>query len=313
MMPLSQPWLGDLEREYVRDALASGWISGTGPYVERLESSIAERIGRTHVIAVSSGTTALELALAALGIGRGDEVIVPALTFAAPAAAVLSIGATPVLCDVSKVDWTIDPAAAHACLGPRTRAAIEKVVGAVGQKRRDLPRVLGRFPDSLVQLRGVTARRAVQVPDLDGERTGHGPGVCDDAFRAAEPGRERGGHLRADGLGHLPVRQQRQDAQQTVHRKGFGQLDIGVIVLRHGQHDGNGRDRVLRTEPEHRLWHSGRMVTAHDSGECGGHRAGIDKAGVVEAAALPQLRPVRTIVVDGLQDPLFEGLGEGRR
>lgn len=123
-MPLSQPWLGDLEREYVQDALASGWISGTGPYVERLESSIAERIGRTHVIAVSSGTTALELALAALGIGRGDEVIVPALTFAAPAAAVLTVGATPVLCDVSKVDWTIDPAAAHACLGPRTRAVI---------------------------------------------------------------------------------------------------------------------------------------------------------------------------------------------
>jgi perosamine synthetase len=124
MMPLARPCLGDLEGKYVRDAVESGWLSGTGPYVERFEQSLADRTGRAHVIAVSSGTTALELALAGLGIGPGDEVIVPALTFAAPAAATLTVGATPVLCDVSTKDWTLDPDDVAAAITERTRAII---------------------------------------------------------------------------------------------------------------------------------------------------------------------------------------------
>ncbi|MFI8804433.1 MULTISPECIES: DegT/DnrJ/EryC1/StrS family aminotransferase [Micromonospora] len=123
-IPLSRPALGPLERRYVEDALASGWISGTGPYLERFEAAIAERVRRSHVVAVSSGTTALELTLAALGIGPGNEVIVPALTFVAPAAAVLTVGAVPVLCDVSPVDWTIDPVRAGDLVTSRTRAMI---------------------------------------------------------------------------------------------------------------------------------------------------------------------------------------------
>ncbi|MFI7426703.1 DegT/DnrJ/EryC1/StrS family aminotransferase [Micromonospora sp. NPDC049836] len=124
LVPLSRPSLGPREQAYVQDALASGWVSGTGPYVERFEAALAERLWRSHVVAVSSGTTALELTLAALGIGPGDEVIVPALTFAAPAAAVLTVGATPVLCDVSPADWTLDPAAAGELITAHTRAVI---------------------------------------------------------------------------------------------------------------------------------------------------------------------------------------------
>ncbi|MEU7718626.1 DegT/DnrJ/EryC1/StrS family aminotransferase [Streptomyces tibetensis] len=123
-IPLSQPSLGESESDNVRDAMSSGWISGTGAYVSAFERSLEQRTGRASATAVSSGTTALEIALSALGIGPGDEVLVPALTFAAPAAAVLTVGATPVLCDVTPSNWTIDPDAARALLTPRTRAVI---------------------------------------------------------------------------------------------------------------------------------------------------------------------------------------------
>lgn len=122
--PLSRPTLGEKESGNVRDAMASGWISGTGPYVRLFEEALERLTGRAHATAVSSGTTALEITLSALGIGSGDEVVVPALTFAAPAAAVLTVGAVPVLCDISPENWTIDPEAARALLTPRTKAVI---------------------------------------------------------------------------------------------------------------------------------------------------------------------------------------------
>ncbi|MEU5314198.1 DegT/DnrJ/EryC1/StrS family aminotransferase [Streptomyces sp. NPDC021562] len=122
--PLSQPTLGGQESENVAEAMASGWISGTGPYVDVFERALEQRTGRRSATALSSGTTALEILLAALGVGPGDEVVVPALTFAAPAAAVLSVGATPVLCDIAPESWTIAPEAVCALLTPRTKAVI---------------------------------------------------------------------------------------------------------------------------------------------------------------------------------------------
>ncbi|MFD4539728.1 DegT/DnrJ/EryC1/StrS family aminotransferase [Streptomyces bauhiniae] len=122
--PLAKPSLGKAEADNVRDALASGWISGTGPYVSAFERALEHRCGRASAIAVSSGTTGLELVLSALGIGPGDEVIVPALTFAAPAAAVLTTGAVPVLCDIDPVSWTLDPAMAAELLTSRSKAIV---------------------------------------------------------------------------------------------------------------------------------------------------------------------------------------------
>ncbi|WNM35528.1 aminotransferase class I/II-fold pyridoxal phosphate-dependent enzyme [Streptomyces sp. Li-HN-5-11] len=122
--PLSQPTLGKEESDNVRDAMTSGWISGTGPYVSAFERALEQITGRASATAVSSGTTALELVLSALGVGPGDEVVVPALTFAAPAAAVLTVGAVPVLCDIDPGTWTIDPDAAGDLLTPRTKAVI---------------------------------------------------------------------------------------------------------------------------------------------------------------------------------------------
>jgi perosamine synthetase len=123
-IPLALPSIGELERVYVSEAISSGWISGTGPHVAAFERSLATKLRRDHVVAVSSGTTALEVALLACGIGPGDEVLVPALTFVAPAAAVRTVGARPVLCDVTAGTWTIDPAEAASLLSGSTKAII---------------------------------------------------------------------------------------------------------------------------------------------------------------------------------------------
>ena len=124
MIPLSAVDIGERERAYVRDAMETGWISSTGAYVERFEAALGERLRRAHVVSTCSGTAALELALRALGVGPGDEVILPALTFAAPASAVVHAGAAPRFVDVEPGHWTLDPARVREAITPRTRLVI---------------------------------------------------------------------------------------------------------------------------------------------------------------------------------------------
>ena len=108
-IPLMQPALGGNELAYVSDCVTTGWISSQGEYVQRFEKQFSQSLGAVHSLAVSSGTAALHLALKALDIGPGDEVIIPDFTFAATANVVLHCGATPVLVDVDPVTWNIDP------------------------------------------------------------------------------------------------------------------------------------------------------------------------------------------------------------
>src|SRR4051812_17163275 len=100
MIPVSEPNLGEQETAYVLEAMRSTRISATGKFLDRFEDRFAEYVGAKCAIAVSSGTAALQLALAALDVGPGDEVIVPTLPFAATADAVRACGAIPVLADV---------------------------------------------------------------------------------------------------------------------------------------------------------------------------------------------------------------------
>ncbi len=123
-VPLMQPALGGNELAYVSDCVTTGWISSQGEYVQRFEKQFSEFLGGQHALAVSSGTAALHLALKALDIGPGDEVIVPDFTFAATANVVLHCGATPVLADVDRTTWNIDPGAVERCISERTRAII---------------------------------------------------------------------------------------------------------------------------------------------------------------------------------------------
>lgn len=124
MIPVSRPVLGKEEIELVSASIADGWISSRGPMVERFEQGWAEYCGRAHGVAVSSGTAALHVALAAVGVGPGDEVILPAFTMASCAFAVLYCGAQPVLADVDPGTWTISVDQVRSRIGPRTVAVI---------------------------------------------------------------------------------------------------------------------------------------------------------------------------------------------
>lgn len=121
-IPVAEPSLQGRELEYVSECIRTNWISSQGPFVARFERDFAAYTGAEHALTVSNGTVALHLALVALGIGPGDEVIVPTLTFAASAAAVVHAGATPVLVDVDPATWCLDLAAVEAAITPRTKA-----------------------------------------------------------------------------------------------------------------------------------------------------------------------------------------------
>jgi dTDP-4-amino-4,6-dideoxygalactose transaminase len=118
--PVSKPWLGERELAYVTDAVSGGWISSQGPYVRKFEEAFADYNGSAYGVACSSGTTALTLALRALGVGPGDEVIVPEFTMIASAWAVTYTGATPVFVDCGD-DLNIDVALIEEKITPRTK------------------------------------------------------------------------------------------------------------------------------------------------------------------------------------------------
>jgi perosamine synthetase len=138
-VPLDWPNIGELEKRAVLDALDSGWVSTAGPLVREFEAKFEELLGVEHAIAAASGTAGLHIALKILGIGPGDEVIVPALTFVATANPVVHLGATPVIVDVDPATWNIDPAAIEGAITSRTRAII--VVHLYGNPA-DIPAIL---------------------------------------------------------------------------------------------------------------------------------------------------------------------------
>lgn len=106
---LSPPHLSGHELELARDAFASNWIAPLGPHVDAFERELAEAVGVGHAAALSSGTAALHLALRLLGVGPGDEVLCPTLTFAGSAFPILYQGARPVFVDAHPETWTVDP------------------------------------------------------------------------------------------------------------------------------------------------------------------------------------------------------------
>lgn len=121
---VGEPWLGDDELRLVCDAMARGEIGHFGGYVRELEELFSTHCQARFGVATSSGTAALHLSLASVGIGPGDEVIVPALTMIATANAVRYTGAMPTFADVDPDTWTLDPACVDRLLTPRTRAVL---------------------------------------------------------------------------------------------------------------------------------------------------------------------------------------------
>ncbi len=130
-IPIASPVLDGNEMQYVRECLESTWISSHGKFIDAFERRFAELCGVEHAIACNNGTTALHLALVSLGVGAGDEIIVPDLTYVATANCVRYCNADPVFVDCEPRTFNIDPAAIEAKITPRTKGII--VVHLFGQ------------------------------------------------------------------------------------------------------------------------------------------------------------------------------------
>jgi perosamine synthetase len=124
MIPIMEPWIDQEEIDLVMDCLNTGWISSQGKYIQEFERAFSGVCEAQYGVATSNGTTALHLALLTLGIGPGDEVIVPALSFIATANVVVYTGARPVFVDVSEKTWTLDPSLLRPLITARTKAII---------------------------------------------------------------------------------------------------------------------------------------------------------------------------------------------
>ncbi len=122
MILTAGPSISPREASYAYDAARYGWNNNWAKYLKEFESAFAEYVGVKHAIATSSCTGALHIALTALGIGPGDEVIVPDITWVATANAVLYVGATPVFADIDKKTWVLDPNSVRAKIGTKTKA-----------------------------------------------------------------------------------------------------------------------------------------------------------------------------------------------
>ncbi|MBI1297786.1 aminotransferase class I/II-fold pyridoxal phosphate-dependent enzyme [bacterium] len=217
-IPIYEPWLGAREEKYVLDAVRSGWISSLGKYVTRFEAMFADFCGVDHAVSVSNGTTALHLALHALGIGPGDEVIVPALTFVASANAVTYTGAKAVFADVDPATWCIDPASVAQLITPRTRAI--------------MPVHLYGHPAAMAELLELAELYNLVVVEDAAE--GHG---------AAIDGRRTGGWGRIAAFSFY--------ANKTITTGEGGMLTTDDADLA-------ARCRLLRDHampPQHRYWH----------------------------------------------------------
>ncbi len=145
-IPVAKPHFDQEEERLLLEVVRSGWVT-QGPRVAEFERAFAEAVGATEAVAVTSATTALFLSLHALGVGRGDEVIVPSLSFIASANAIAHTGATPVFAEIDPRSYNLDPGAAAAAVTERTRAVM--VVHQLG-----MPAALDPF-EALAQSRGL--------------------------------------------------------------------------------------------------------------------------------------------------------------
>ncbi|MFM5892027.1 MAG: DegT/DnrJ/EryC1/StrS family aminotransferase [Dolichospermum sp.] len=122
MIPVNEPLLNGNEKKYLNQCIDTGWISSEGPFIKQLEEQFSAKVHRSYGIAVCNGSVALDVAIAALGIGKGDEVILPTFTIISCASAIVRAGATPVVVDSDPMTWNMDTKEIEAKITPRTKA-----------------------------------------------------------------------------------------------------------------------------------------------------------------------------------------------
>lgn len=121
-IPVNEPLLNGNEKKYLTDCIDTGWISSEGPFVKRFEEEFAARVNRRHGVAVCNGSVAIDAAVVALGLGEGDEVILPTFTIISCAAAIVRAGAVPVLVDCDPHTWNMEVTQIEGKITPRTKA-----------------------------------------------------------------------------------------------------------------------------------------------------------------------------------------------
>ncbi|HTE33381.1 MAG TPA: DegT/DnrJ/EryC1/StrS family aminotransferase [Chryseolinea sp.] len=124
MIPVNTPLLSGNEKKYLTECIETGWISSEGDFIRQFENKFAGYIGRQHGIAVSNGSAALDVAVQALGIGKGDEVIMPTFTIISPALSVVRTGATPVLVDSDPITWNMNVDQVESRITSNTKAIV---------------------------------------------------------------------------------------------------------------------------------------------------------------------------------------------
>ncbi len=148
IIPVARPYIGQEEEQKVLEVLRSGWVT-QGPRVAEFEAKFAAYVGSDHAIAVSSCTTALHLALMACGVGPGDEVICPSLSFIATANSIAYLGANPVFADIDPATYNIDPLRVEELITSRTKAIL--VVHQIG------------LPCEMAAFREIASRRGLKL------------------------------------------------------------------------------------------------------------------------------------------------------
>jgi perosamine synthetase len=181
MILTAGPSITELEIRYVTDAVTNGWNRHHSDYIVKFETSFCSYVGVSQAMSTSSCTGALHLALLALGVGPGDEVIVPELTWIATAAAVRYVGATPIFCDVEPDTWVIDVGSVERCLSPRTKVIMP--VDLYGQPT-NMP-ALRRLADAK-GLRLVEDAAAAIGASFQGHRTGSLADIACFSFQGAK-------------------------------------------------------------------------------------------------------------------------------
>lgn len=150
-IPVNEPLLDGNEKKYLQECIDTGWISSEGPFVERFETEFAAYCGRKHGIAVCNGTAALETAAAALGIGPGDEVIMPSFTIISCAIAVIRTGAKPVFVDSDPYTWNMDVSQIESRITERTKAIMAVHVYGLPAEMNRIESIAGRYGLKIIE------------------------------------------------------------------------------------------------------------------------------------------------------------------
>ncbi len=193
VIPLARPVLGEAEERAVIEVLRSGQLS-LGPRVGEFERAFADRVGAPHASAVSSGTAGLHLALRAVGVERGDEVVTSPFSFVASANAAVYEGARPVFADIDPVTLNLDPQAAEAAVTERTKALLPVHIFGYPADMGAFEGIARRYGLGIVE----DACEALGARHADGTAVGGGATRrCSGSTRTSRSRRARGGWSRS--------------------------------------------------------------------------------------------------------------------